>query len=633
MIAGGMTGNDRRRNVKQSTDYATAVQLHTNQPDYTRPGYYPPDEVRLDIYKKLVSLYGEERAAYALSEIDRMMRVYYAHKTAAMIEMDGNFDPAGRFTERDAVLIAYGDMVREPNRPPLLTLAEFARSGLRGLFSTIHLLPFFPSSSDRGFSVMDFEQVDPAIGDWNLVSFLRREFKLMFDGVFNHISSQSRWFREFLDQNPDYIDFFTVFSTREAVSDDHLRILFRPRTSEVLTPFDTLNGRRLVWTTFSPDQVDLNFQNPRVLLMMIGILLFYVRHGADLVRLDAVTYLWNELGTTGAHLEETHTVIRLMRTILDAAAPHVALVTETNVPHTDNIRYFGNGTDEAQMVYNFALPPLVLHAFQTGDATTLSAWAGTLDHVSDRATYFNFLDSHDGIGVMAARGILSMEEINGMAARVLDNGGHISYRTEVDGTVSPYELNITWWSAINRDRADEDEGLRVRRYLASRSIALALMGVPGIYLHGLLGSENDTRTFLEERDRRAINRATLGKNDLLRSLDDSSSRTARVFGGMRAMLLARSGEKCFHPNAPQRVLDADSGLFVLLRSAADGSARLLAATNVTGRPRELRLNTGEAGLPEARWTDILDGSAFGGEGGSLAIAIEPYGVRWLRAGA
>ncbi len=629
----GPIGRDWRRNVKQAADYAADIRLHSGNPDYTRPIYHPPQEVRLDIFKKLASLYGEARAEEGLAEIERVMRVYYAHKTAAMIEMDRGFDPAGRFSERDAILITYGDMVREPHRAPLLTLVEFAKERLAGLFSTIHLLPFFPSSSDRGFSVMDFEQVDPAIGDWDMIAFLRRDFKLMFDGVFNHISSRSRWFREFLDQNPEYIDFFTVFSTREAVSDDHLRILFRPRTTDVLTPFDTLGGRRLVWTTFSPDQVDLNFQNPKVLFKVIAVLLFYVRHGADLVRLDAVTYLWDELGTTGAHLEETHIIIRLMRAILDAVAPHVALVTETNVPHADNIRYFGDGTDEAQIVYNFALPPLVLHAFQTSDASRLSAWAESLELVSDRATYFNFLDSHDGIGVMAAHGILSMEEIDAMAARVLDNGGHISYRTEVDGTVSPYELNITWWSAINRDRSDEDEELRVRRYLASRSIALALMGVPGIYLHGLLGSENDTRAFDEERDRRAINRATLDKNHLLRALNDPSSRTARVFAGMRAMLLARSREPCFHPNALQRVLHADSGLFVLLRRAPNGSAFLLAATNVTPRARVLSLKASGAGLPDAQWTDILDGYRFDGRDGPLELTIEPYGVRWLRAGA
>ena len=606
--------------------------FHNPHPDYSGSVTSLSKEKGERITAKLEALYGRGLAGECFAEIERIMRVYRAHKTPEMVEWEKGFDPAERFTERDAILITYGDMIRDARGAPMAALSDFARRHLGGLFTTIHLLPFFPSSSDRGFSVMDFEQVDPAVGDWDHVAYLRDDFRLMFDGVFNHISSKSRWFLEFLNRHPDYLGYFTAFADRKSVDEEHLRMLFRPRTTEVLTPFDTLDGTRHVWTTFGPDQVDLNFQNPKVLARIIEILLFYVRHGADIVRLDAVTYLWDEPGTTGAHLKETHQIIRLFRDILDAAAPHVALITETNVPHEDNISYFGDGTDEAQMVYNFALPPLVLHSFQREDASRLSAWADSLEMVSDRATYFNFLDSHDGIGVMAARGILSDEEITAMAVRVLDHGGYISYRTETDGTVSPYELNITWWSAMNRDLADESDDLRIARYLASRSIAFALIGVPGVYLHGLFGTENDVRAVIEERDRRAINRATIEKTALYRALDTPASRASRVMAGLASMLKARSGEGCFHPNAPQRVIYAGSHFFTLLREERKGDGRLLAMVNVSSAERRFVHDMAAEGAPADAWTDILTGASYRVEEGVLSLALEPYGVRWLASG-
>ena len=168
------------------------------------------------------------------------------------------------------------------------------------------------------------------------------------------------------------------------------------------------------------------------------------------------------------HLEQTHVVIKLFRDILDAVAPNVGLITETNVPHEENMQYFGNGTDEAQMIYNFALPPLVLHTFQTGSSSHLTKWAASLPKISDTASYFNILDSHDGIGVMGAKGILADDEIEMMALRVLEHGGFISYKDNGDGSVSPYELNITWYSALNREDSDETTGFKIKRFLATR---------------------------------------------------------------------------------------------------------------------------------------------------------------------
>ena len=345
------------------------------EPDYDRPIFEVPEDLKQKIMKKLEFLYGEEEAKYLFQEIERIMKVHYAYKTPEMIEQEMELDPSERFTEKDMILITYGDLIEGDDQLPLEVLADFADRYLKGGINTLHILPFFPYSSDRGFSITNFEEVDPRLGNWENIAALKDRSRLMFDGVFNHISSKSRWFQEFLDANPEYHDFFITFSTKSAISEDHLKLIIRPRVSDLLTSFSTLNGKKSVWTTFSPDQIDLNFKNPKVLLKMTEILLTYVRRGADIIRLDAVTYLWSELGTSCVHLEQTHLVIKLFRDIFDAVAPGIAIITETNVPHEENIQYFGNGHDEAQMVYNFALPPLVLQAFQTGSSAHLTRWA------------------------------------------------------------------------------------------------------------------------------------------------------------------------------------------------------------------------------------------------------------------
>ena len=530
-----------------------ASEFHLLEPDYDREIFQIPTQFKKKILNKLAFLYGEQATGVCYAELERIMKVYYAYKTPHMIHMEKTFNANERFTEKDVILITYGDLIQGRRRKPLEILADFTKY-LKDAINTLHILPFFPYSSDRGFSVTDFEEVDPRLGTWEDILKLKSSTKLMFDGVFNHISSKSRWFQEFLDGNPRFQDFFTVFSTKTAISEEYLSLILRPRTSELLSTFSTLNGTRSVWTTFSRDQIDLNFKNPEVLLNMARILLLYVRRGADLIRLDAITYLWQELGTTCAHLEQTHTVIKLFRDILDAVAPHVALVSETNVPHEENIQYFGNGHDEAQMVYNFALPPLVLHTFQTGSSAALTKWAMGLDRISDTATYFNILDSHDGIGVLGAKNILTDEEIEMMALRVVEHGGFISFKDNGDGTTSPYELNTTWYSALNRDDCDETMDFKIKRFLASRSIALAMMGVPGIYLHGLFGSKNDADAVLDEGETRSISRRTFDRKSLYQTLDDPDTSTHKIAFGFGDMVARRTREKAFHPNAAQRIL-------------------------------------------------------------------------------
>jgi len=363
---------------------------------------------------------------------------------------------------------------------------------------------------------------------------------------------------------------------------------------------------------------------------MIEILLTYVRRGADLIRLDAVTYLWEQLGTSCAHLEQNHVTIKLFRDILDVVAPHVALITESNVPHQDNINYFGNGMDEAQMVYNFALPPLVLHSFQTGNASALTQWASTLIPISSQSSYFNFLDSHDGIGVMAVKGILTDKEIERMALLVLEHGGYISYKDNGDGTKSPYELNITWYSAINNDDADEPEELQIRRYIASRSIALTLMGVPGIYFHGLLGSKNDAELVIEEKETRSINRKNIIMEDLIKSLKASESRTAMVTKMMLDLIKLRINEPAFHPNAAQLVLNITDQVFAVLRTAVDQKSAALAIVNIVNETIKIEITNDQFSCKYFYSVDLITGKTYKFEHEKIILSMDPYQVIWLK---
>ena len=606
-------------------------EFHLLEPDFRRPVFELLPEYKEKIQEKLALLYGMEKTIQCYDEFERILQVYYAYKSPKMLEWEKGFDSTQRFTENDIVLITYGDFIQSKTGTPLETLSRFCRRYLKGAINTLHILPFFPNSSDRGFAVVDFEEVEPKIGKWEDIEKLKSDFKLMFDGVFNHVSSKSRWFQEFLNGNPEYQDFFHVFSTKDAISEDYLKLIVRPRTTELLTEFHTLHAKRWVWSTFSSDQVDINYKNPKVLLKIVEVLLTYVRRGADIIRLDAITYLWMELGTSCATLKETHAIIELFRVILNAVAPHVALIAEANISHDDNIKYFGDGNDEAQMIYNFALPPLVLHSFQTGNTTHLTKWASSLEKVSDTATYFNFLDSHDGVGLMPVKDILSKEEINMMTLRALEHGGFISYNDNGDGTVNPYEINITWYSAMNRDDAGEDEDLQIRRFMASRAIALVMRGVPGIYLNSLLGSKNDADAVLEEHQTRSINRKILDEDIMIKALnnpDRTSHKVAKKFG---EILVKRKKEKAFHPNADQNVIEVSDSIFALIRSSVDGMEHILTLTNVTNRYQKLEIKQEMIRIMAESWSDLLGGNTFFISNGSLSISLAPYEVSWLRA--
>jgi sucrose phosphorylase len=476
--------------------------------------------------------------------------------------------------------------------------------------------------------VVDFRTVDPQLGTWDDIRRLGETFRLMFDGVLNHASARSLPFREMLAGNPEYRDFAVAFHTAEELTPEQRALIRRPRTTDVLTLYHSINGPLWIWTTFSRDQIDLNYRNPRVLLATIDTLLFYVRRGADLIRLDAITYLWKELGTSSASLDQTHTIVQLFRDVLDIAAPQVTLVTESNVPHAENISYFGNGRDEAQMVYNFALPPLVLHAFYREDASYLVQWAESLRYPPPGATYLNMLDTHDGIGLPGVHDVLPPEEIAFLVETARHHGAFISYRTGPTGE-EPYEINTTWYSALNYENDGEPRALQVQRAVASRSIALALRGVPAIYVHSLAGSRNDIRQALQTKIKRDVNRSTLDFEILERNLADPRSKLFALSERLRRLLRTRVLTPSFHPNGDQRVLRLAPAVFSVLRTAPGGAEHVLCLTNVSNRPQSLVVSKDDLGLEADYWFDLLAGRGWTAPDRKLRLDLGPYDVVWL----
>ena len=518
----------------------------------------------------------------------------------------------------DAILITYGDQVQAPGQAPLQVLAEFCRAHLQDVVSAIHILPFYPYTSDDGFSVVDYRMVDPALGHWDDVRALGWHFDLMFDAVVNHVSASSVYFQGFLRDEPAYRDFIVIAPEGTDVSK-----VIRPRTHPLLTRFDTAAGPKWVWTTFSTDQVDLNFANPAVLLEILDVLLFYVAQGARFIRLDAIAFLWKDPNTTSLHLPQTHRVIQLMRSVLDLVAPEVLLITETNVPHVDNLSYFGDGRNEAQMVYNFALPPLVVHTFRNGDAATLTTWAQSLQLPSEQVTFFNFLASHDGIGLNPARGILSDAEIAALVEGTLARGGFINYKTNVDGSRSPYEMNINYLDAIQP--AGEPDAWLAARAVAAHAIMLALVGVPGIYFHSLFGSRGWAEGVQLQGHNRAINRQKLPRAVVEQALAQPDSLRSSVFAGISQLLRVRAQHAAFDPYGVQQVLDWGPNLFAVLRG--DGDTRVLCLVNVTHVSQPLPADWQRTLGSTQAARDLVTDQPF------IATSLQPYQVVWAVAAA
>ncbi|WP_289814646.1 sugar phosphorylase [Lelliottia amnigena] len=514
--------------------------------------------------------------------------------------------------EQDVILITYADQFQKNDQNALPILTRFYNRWLSSYFSHVHLLPFYPWSSDDGFSVVDYHRVAPKTGEWGDVAKLKKSTHLMFDFVCNHMSAKSQWFENYLNQKPGFEDFFIAVDP-----DTDLSAVTRPRALPLLTPFTLADGSiRHLWTTFSDDQIDLNFASPQVLIAMVDVLLHYLIEGADYIRLDAVGFMWKVPGTTCLHLENTHRLIQLFRAITDVVAPGTVIITETNVPHKDNISYFGDGSNEAQMVYQFSLPPLVLHSIHSENVQALCQWAQTLELPSTETTWFNFLASHDGIGLNPLRGILPEKEILTLVENLQSEGAKVNWKNNPDGTRSPYEINVTYLDALSPQRIHDDE--RIARFMLAHALLLSFPGVPAIYVQSILGSRNDYDGVERLGYNRAINRRKFQEGEIDAELEDASQLRTKIYSALTRMIAIRRQQGVFHPDSNAIFSMPNEHVLKLVRTSAVGE-KITAFFNFKNRVQTLfdDIPSGVELLTDSNITNSV-------------LTLNPWQVMWIK---
>lgn len=573
----------------------------------------PVPDLAQRVAQHLASIYRDGHVDSAMADL--------AAELLAAMRLEPDMQPPEPYRnywdQCDALVISYADSVQREGEAPLKTLKHWLDQYAEGLLTGVHILPFYPWSSDDGFAVVDYLQVKESHGTWDDVLAIGAKYDLMADLVINHCSAASEWFRNFLQNREPGRDYFVT-----AQPQDDLSLVVRPRTSPLLLEVDAVDGRRRVWCTFSHDQVDLNFRNPEVLKRMVEIVRYYLDRGVRIFRLDAVAFLWKESGTSCLNLRQTHEVVRLLRTLVEHARADAMLITETNIPNQQNLSYFGN-SNEAHCIYNFSLPPLLVHTLVTGDCTHLKQWMMSMPPTLDGTAYFNFIASHDGIGLRPAEGLLSDDELQVFINTMRRFGGQVSYRALEGGESRPYEVNIALFDAL-QGTVDGPDGHAIERFVCAHAIMLALEGIPGIYLHSLLGTRNDYERLEKTGNKRAINRRQWRFEELEALLADEASSHATVFAAIKALLSIRRCQAAFHPNATQFTLHLRNELFGFWRQSADRRQSVFCISNVSDQPQLLHLT--DINLIEAQqWSDLISGE----DCASSELLLEPYRTVWI----
>ena len=561
-------------------------------------------------------------AVYGMTPRDLSLDEWVARLlTAARLDIDHFPPPAHRnlWDERDIAVITYGDSILSETAVPLKSLHQFLVDRLGELVSWVHVLPFHPWTSDDGFSVLDYSSVNEALGDWRDISKLAGDYRLMADLVLNHCSSRSAWFETFRRGLAPGNDYFFV-------PDEHFDTtrVVRPRTTPLLNVVATQSGERAVWCTFSPDQVDFDFSNPAVVAEFVSIIRQLLDAGVRVFRLDAVAFLWKESGTTCMNLPQTHELIRLFRLIIETAQPDAIVITETNVPNRENLSYFGNA-NEAHGIYNFSLPPLLLHALVTGTSQYLSNWMMTMPPAQDGTIYFNFIASHDGIGLRPVEGLLEQSEVDELLATMEQFGGRISWRETTAGTAKPYEINIALVDALQGTTAGPDEWW-LERFTCAHAIMLGLEGIPAFYIHSLLGTRNDLERLDHTSHNRSINRHQWTLNSLNGELDNPDSDHRAVFDSLTSLIALRKAQPAFHPNATQFTLHLGNALFGFWRQSLDRKQSLFCVHNLTHEKQVLPLSRLNLVLNQS-WRELISETRI--DDSTQEWVLSPYQTLWI----
>ncbi len=535
---------------------------------------------------------------------------------------DAESPPAHRnnWDEGDIILITYADSVTCKDEKPLVTLDRFLEEELRDSLTGVHILPFFPYSSDDGFSVIDYLAVNESHGAWEDIERIGAKYRLMSDLVINHCSARSRWFDNFKKRVEPGKSYFY-----EASPEDDLSAVVRPRTSPLLSAVQTEDGVRHVWCTFSEDQVDLNFANPQVLKEFVSIIRFYLDRGITIFRLDAVAFIWKEPGTPCIHLQPAHELIKAMRLLIEHANRDAIIVTETNVPIRENLTYFGNA-NEAHVIYNFSLPPLLVHTLISGNCRHLKTWLMSMPPAQMGTTYLNFISSHDGIGLRPADGLLSEEDKLRLINTMERFGGKVSYRRISEQADQPYEMNIALYDALKGTIEHGPDALQLQRFICAHAIMLGLEGIPAFNIPSFLGTENDYERVKHTGRFRSINRSQWDIEKLQSELSDPLSHHHKVFHELKRLIAIRKQQPAFHPNATQFTLHLGLEIFGFWRQSMGREQSIFCVHNISDKVQQVSLTSINL-IETDHWRDLIADTSLDDLSGTLTL--KPYQSVWL----
>ena len=563
------------------------------------------------INSKLRNIYGQSKLHFDIN-----------HSLREIVEIINKFNKKKNkkkkiISEKTSVVICYGDSILS-NKPKNLlgTFRNFFQKKLKNLFNTVHFLPFYPSSSDSGFAVKDHYKIDNKLGNWSDVLKFSKKNDVMADIVINHSSARGLWFKNFLKEKKPGKDYFLKVNSKFNISK-----VIRPRDHKLLKRIDIFKGKDYLWRTFSPDQVDLNFKNPAVLLRFIKIMINLINHGVTIFRLDAIAYLWKENGTKCINLRQTHEIIKLLRIICSFLNVQTTIVTETNLPEKENLSYFGNN-DEANWIYNFSLPPLLIHAFLFENSNYLNKWSKKLPSTKKNTSYLNFIASHDGIGMRPAEGILNKKMISNLLKRLKKNGSRFSYRKIKNQSKKVYEANITIIDALKKTDFDNKGKFFFERYMSAHSIMIAFEGIPAIYFNSLFGTSNDEAKYIITGNNRDINRYRWSEKNILKVLKDKKSKQSAFFDSFSNLLLVRKKQKAFHPNAYRSTLNLSPKIFCFKRVSIDKKQTIICITNLSSKVQFPKIDR-----KYNKWKNLLDNKSFFISDGKLKL--DPFQTIWL----
>ena len=522
--------------------------------------------------------------------------------------------------ESYSILITYADSVYKNGEPTLITLRELLSNHFGSLSKVVHILPFLKSTSDGGFAVSSYDSLEEKFGDWNDLKNISQKHILMADLVLNHVSSSHPWVQQFIKSQEPGIS--NVFSPEENL--DWTNVV-RPRSSSLFSEVKTNDGSKKVWTTFGPDQIDLNWNNPKMTLNFLILITTFLSHGIKWFRLDAVGFIWKESGTTCLHLPKAHSIVKVLRILLNNLISDGLLITETNVPQKENLSYLVP-EDEAHMAYNFPLPPILLEAIITSKADILNSWIFKWPDLPENTTLFNFTASHDGVGLRPLEGLMNEKRIKNLLINCEKRGGLVSHRLLSNGEDKPYELNISWWSAMEDSGIDSNR-YQFERFLLTQLLVMALKGVPAFYLPALLASENDIKNFSLTGQRRDLNREKFNSENLSSIFENPDSNANRNLKQLKNAMNVRSKLKQFHPGSQMECLSNGRSDIVVIKRG-NGPKSVYTIHNITENKINYQLNDedlSELNTKDLNMRDLLTSNKYNWKN----ISLDPFKVIWL----